>query len=525
MESTISKAEHDAKILEKDQENARLRNEIQLLRKALFGPRSEKRTPHGLVPQPDLWTAAKSSEVDPIVEDVEESPADPVMTSTQEASRPAIARSGKGKQHPGRSMRSNQLPVEEVLVEPKEDVTGLVCIGHDVSEMVVRQRERIFIRRYLRPKYVKPLADDETTIVVADPVQGPLPKSYADASLLAWILYAKFVLHLPFYRQAQDFKRRYDLDIPKSTFSGWYKANCRLLKPLFQALTVSVLSTDYAQGDETTMPVLTLRENRENKGNTRKVKHKNTHLGYMWVINNPVLGHVLFHYHPGRSEAALLELIPDFKGTLQCDGYVCYENYAKDREIKLVSCLAHIRRKFYEAMNNDAKRAKYALDQIGQLYAVEEVARQEKMTPAERLRLRKQMAGPIYYTLLEWVKVEEATCIRKERIGKALGYALNQLPQLEEYLRDGRVEIDNNLIENTIRPVALGRKNYLFAGSHDAARCHAMMYSFFASCKLNNLDGQAWLEDVLNRLPDHPINQIEELLPVNWKPKPKVLKV
>jgi hypothetical protein len=139
------------------------------------------------------------------------------------------------------------------------------------------------------------------------------------------------------------------------------------------------------------------------------------------------------------------------------------------------------------------------------------------MSAIERVRLRKAMAAPIYYRFLEWVREEQANNLSLGNIGKALLYAKNQLPQLEHYLRDGRVEIDNNLIENAIRPVALGRKNYLFAGSHQAAQWHAMMYSFFASCKVNGVDPQAWLEDVLARISGHSMLRLEELLPAQWK--------
>lgn len=451
-------------------------------------------------------------------------PADEVQqTKRQKTKKEGSPEPGKRKKHPGRKLHSDVLPVEDVIVPPIEDVTGLKLIGYDKSEVLVRQRERLFIRRYLRPKYLRPKQNGENEIITADPVQRPLPKSYADASALAWILYAKFVLHLPFYRQAQDLFRRYGLNLPQSTLSRWNKGTCNVLRPLYLALQLSVLKANYLQGDETTMRVLTLEEIKSRKEEPTS-KSKNIHLGYMWVLHNPVLGHVLFDYHPGRSTEALLEMIPDFKGTLQCDGYVCYETYAKNREVELVSCMAHIRRKFIEARTNDPKRAEYALSQIGLLHEIEAIAREEKMTPQDRLRMRKVLSEPIYSALLRWVKEQEAISLTKDRIGKAFGYAVTQLPKLRAFLKDGRIEIDNNLVENAIRPVALGRKNYLFAGSHEAAGNHAMMYSFFASCKLHGLDAQEWLEDVLNRINDHPVNKIDELLPANYKPAKKILQ-
>jgi transposase len=499
MEATVSKADYDAQ----KRENERLKSENELLRRALFGPRTERRSAIDIPEQMALWGEAVEGTTKPETEQA------PRVTSVKPK-----------KKHPGRIKRSGDLPVEEVTLEPTEDVTNLVRIGEEVTEILVRQPERMFIRRIIRPKYAKPRPDGSTTVLVAELPERPLPKSYAHVSLLAFIFVAKFVDHMPFYRQIKALERRHSVIIPKSTLNDWYAACCRLLEPLYQALRRSILETDYVQGDETTIPVLTLEENKKEHSKRKKkqnVKRKNTHLGYMWVLNNPMLGLVLFNYYPGRSSKALFELLPDFNGLLQCDGYTCYGTYAKGRRVELVSCLAHIRRKFFDARSNDAARAGYALQQIGLLYQIEQIAREEKMSAIERVRLRKAMAAPIYYRFLEWVREEQANNLSLGNIGKALLYAKNQLPQLEHYLRDGRVEIDNNLIENAIRPVALGRKNYLFAGSHQAAQWHAMMYSFFASCKVNGVDPQAWLEDVLARISGHSMLRLEELLPAQWK--------
>ena len=240
------------------------------------------------------------------------------------------------------------------------------------------------------------------------------------------------------------------------------------------------------------------------------------HLGYMWVFRNPVSGNVLFVYRSGRGANVLHETLGDFTGLLQSDGYSAYASYIKKHEVELVSCLAHIRRKFFEARSNHQEKAEYALGQIQLLYQIEREAKERKLSAEQRLALRQEKAAPIYGQLLDWVEQEQRNNLTKEGIGKALGYANNHLPRLRHYLEDGRVEIDNNQLENKIRPLALGRKNYLFAGSQKGAERAAMMYAFFASCKANDVNPSEWLRDVLLRIGTHPINRIEELLPAQW---------
>jgi hypothetical protein len=182
-----------------------------------------------------------------------------------------------------------------------------------------------------------------------------------------------------------------------------------------------------------------------------------------------------------------------------------------------VSCLAHIRRKFFEAQDNHPRLASIALAAMGYLYHVDAHCRRRKRTPKQRLALRRRLSLPVYEALLDWVKYEQANNLSKGAIGKALHYAKNELPKLKACFEDGRIELDNNLIENSIRPLALGRKNYLFAGSHQGAKRAAMMYSFFASCQKLDVNPRDWLTDVLHRIPNHLINQIHLLLPHNWK--------
>ena len=263
----------------------------------------------------------------------------------------------------------------------------------------------------------------------------------------------------------------------------------------------------YLQADES--PIKVLDED----------KPGSTHQGYQWVVRNPLNGLVLFKYRKGRGADGIKELLANFEGYLQCDGYKAYESFAKKGNVKLVSCMAHIRRKFYEALDHHPEYAQEALTQIGQLYDVERQSRDAGKDAIQRQDLRHNESREIYLKLSECVAERYKSNLHKGAIGNALHYANNQLPQLQSYLLDGRIEIDNNLTENSIRPLALGRKNYLFAGSHEGAKRAAMMYSFFASCKYHDVNPLEWLTHTLNHISSHPVNQLEVLLPHRYKEK------
>jgi transposase len=488
MQATVSKAEYDKL---KAKYNALEHRFDQLLR-LVHGSKKEGFLPVSVPEQLDLW------EFDAATDEVE-------------AEKEKISYERKKKAHPGRTQLPENLPVEEVIIEPEEDTTGLVEIGQEVTETLDYRPGVLLKRRYIRKKYARPQeAEGTTSILIGELPERPIPKGIAEAGLLAHLFVAKYIDHLPFYRQIEMFKRDHGWAIHKSTINDWFAACCTLLEPLYEALRNNVLDTDYLQGDESKLKVLD------------HTKNKNTHLGWMWVFRNPLSRNVFFAYRKGRGANILHETLETFTGLLQSDGYSSYESYIKKQpDVALVSCLAHIRRKFFEAQKNHREKASYALEQIQLLYAIEQIAREENFTYQQRLRLRKVMSASIYYDLLQWVRTEQKNNLSKGAFGKALLYAKNHLPRLEHYLTDGRVEIDNNLIENKIRPLALGRKNYLFAGSHDGAQRAAMMYSFFGSCKANDVNPLEWLTDVLARIGAHPINQLEQLLPAQWEKNTK----
>jgi len=274
-----------------------------------------------------------------------------------------------------------------------------------------------------------------------------------------------------------------------------------LIEPLYEALKREVVSVDYLMADETPLPVQT------------KDKPGATHKGYDWVYFAPSKRLVLFDYRKSRSSEGPDEILKDFSGYLQTDGYAAYNHFEKQANITLLACMAHARRAFDKAKDNDLNRAEYALKQFQLLYAIEREAREQELKPEAIKALRQEKAVPILKEMGTWLKEEFYTVVPQGGIGKAISYTLKLWPRLIRYIDDGRFQIDNNLIENSIRTVALGRKNYLFVGLHDAAQNAAMIYSLLATCKINNVEPFGWLRNVLATIPEYPVNQLHKLLP------------
>jgi hypothetical protein len=354
------------------------------------------------------------------------------------------------------------------------------------------------VTKYVRPKYV--LAADQG-IVIGEMPSLPLPKSNAGASLLTHIIISKFVDHLPFYRQVQQFKRQ-DVTIAESTINGWFNGVGDLLEPLYEKLKAQVLQCDYLQTDETPIQV------------QDPTKPGKTHRGYYWVYHSPMGKLVCFDYQKSRSRAGPTAFLKDFKGMVQVDGYKAYDIFDDTPQTRLLGCMAHARRKFEQSLKNKKELAEYALEKIKLLYLIERQV--DGMNYAQRKELREKESLPILKGLREWMEEKYKEVFPKSAIGQALGYSLNSWERLIRYLEDGRYEIDNNWVENAIRPVAIGRKNYLFAGSHEGARRAAIIYSLLNTCKKNNINPATWLQDVLNRITDYPINKLEILLPNKW---------
>jgi transposase len=489
---------------------AQLKFELDNLKRMLFGSKSERFVPDQ-TPAEQLNMFAQQAA--PQEEELQE-PAREVIT--YERKKP------QAKPHPGRTPIPDHFPEDVEIIEPEEDAEGLVRIGEERSEWVEYTPASLVKKVIIRPRYVRREADERHTVLIGELPTRPIPKSIAGASLLAYIITAKFVDHLPFHRQIKRFEREYQWSVHKSTLNSWFTAVCALLEPLYEELVRSTLQTDYLQADESKIKVLT-RMPRDQEGKPKKPDKKKGSkqmLGWMWVVHNPIDGLVFFNYQNNRAKKGAEATLKHFRGGyLQTDAYQSYNGIAARPQVRRLGCGAHVRRKFYEARSNDPDRAAHGLKFFQAVYAHERQA--ADMDPAERYNWRLEHVRPLYDEFKSWMDEQALKVTPKSPIGKALGYAQKQWPHLMTLFEDGRLLIDNNQIENKIRPLALGRKNYLFAGSHEAAQRIAMIYSLFATCQVHGINPLEWLTDTLTRLPDTRLPELHKLLPnARWKPAP-----
>jgi len=424
----------------------------------------------------------------------------------------------KNKKKPVRLPLPDHLRREIEVIEPEGIDENWIRIGQELTEILEHKPGELFVRQIIRPKYVlkqQLQKDQEQTegevvqenVKIASLPLLPLPRSNAGASLLADILLSKYMYHIPFHRKIAMFKHA-GVTLPASTVNGWFSASSDLLRALYYRLREIVLATDYIQVDESTVPVV-------NSEKHRTVK------AYLWVVRTVMENLVFFHYDKGsRAQKVVIELLHNYKGAVQTDGYEAYSIYEEKKGVLLLGCWAHSRRKFTEALKEDKSGAEYALKQIGLLYGVETMATDQEMDAQQRAELRQRLAYPILTAFEKWIVSYYPKTLPKGRMNKALSYTYNLFHRLSRYHLDGRYQIDNNLVENAIRPLALGRKNYLFCGNHDAAENAAIMYSLLGCCKASDVNPQQWLSDVLTRIPQYNNDysmDLADLLPHNWK--------
>jgi hypothetical protein len=289
--------------------------------------------------------------------------------------------------------------------------------------------------------------------------------------------------------------------IPNSTLASWVKLGAQLLQPLYAVHRLHVFREVYQMIDESPIKV----QDSDKPGAC--------HQGYMWVRYAPLSKSALFEYYKSRETKGPIDDLSTFKGYIQTDGYSGYTFLASLQGITHLSCWAHARRYFEKALQNDKERASHVLKLIQLLYAIEALARESKMSHIERHALRIDKSLSIINEIGQYIYQQRKNVTPQSPIGKAFAYCANRWVSLQNYLTDGMLEIDSNLVENTIRPLALGRKNYLFAGSHDAAKDIAMFYSFFATCSKNDIDPQKWLTYVIQNINDTKSSQLKYLLP------------
>ncbi|MBI3879426.1 MAG: IS66 family transposase [Verrucomicrobia bacterium] len=477
-------------MVESRRENALLRQKIDLLVRRVFGASSEQLDPAQLellLQLPDRSAVAVEAPV---------AVADPdrfVFRSRKE-----------------RSLRLPEgLPVVEEVIDPepvKAAPQSWRCIGQEVSEQLDYEPARFLRRRLIRRKYVHRVDLDRA------PVIAPLPGRLQDRSLpapglLAHILVGKYCDHLPLYRQEQIFLRRHQVHLPRQTLARWVALAADWLKPIYENIRTGVMAGGYVQVDET--PV-----------NYLEPGHGRARQGYLWTGSRPG-GDVFFRWETSRAAACLDRIIPvNFAGTLQCDGYGAYRAFANGRgeAIELAGCWAHVRRKFYEAIESSLRPAGWIVRQIQHLYRIEAGLREHRAGPQLRAARRAWQSRPLVERL-ERVLVTLKTSGRhlpQSLLGGAIDYALGQWRTLGVYLTNGRVEIDNNLVENAIRPTAIGKKNWLFIGEAGAGERSAITYTVIESCRRRGLDPYTYLRQVLTRLPHMTNRQIPEVTPTAW---------
>jgi transposase len=478
--------------------NAELRQQVESLKvhllqlqKAIFGSKHERFVPQ----QGQGMINGSLFEVEPIAD---------ILTETKELPAREITKTTLVSKHQGRNEFPASLRREEAMITPAHfDPERMKEIGRDVTERLAYTPCELYVKRIVRPRYV---ITGTSAIVQAPAPEQAIEKSNADSSLLAQIVVEKYVDHLPLYRQVNRYKRL-GVTISESTIGDWVAAVAKVLTPLYEEHKALILASGYLHADETVIKVMD------------SEKKNATHQGYYWVYQSHHEKLVLFDYNPSRGRQGPESILKGYSGYLQTDGYQVYESIGESPHITLLHCWAHARRKFSEARQNDKDRAEYALAEIQKLYAIERHAAQEALDVEALTAYRQQHALPVLEQLFAWMHKAYTEVLPKSAIGQALAYSIQRKQSLSLYAYQGLLNIDNNPVENSIRPVAIGRKNYLFAGSHAAAQRAAVFYSLLATCKVHAVNPYTWLADILDRINAYKQSRIQELLPQHWKPQ------
>ncbi len=489
----------DAQIAELRRENALLHQKVDLLVRRIFGKSSETLSPDQL----ELLLGGEPS--------ITSGKADASWAEQPQEAPDHEPRSKERRRHP-KERWPEDLPLIEEVLDPAavtSDPQAWRRIGSEVTEQLDYEPARFLRRRLIRNKYV-PRSGVDVVPVIAELPAMLLERGVAAPGLIAAIIVGKYCDHLPLYRQESIFKTRHNVQLPRQSLARWVELAADWLRPVYDAIGAEILAGKYVQVDETPVRYLV-------PGNGQ------TKLGYLWTTHKP-RGDVIYRWETSRAATCLENVIPvDFSGTIQCDGYAAYPAFAKTHpgEIELVGCWAHARRKFYDAREHAPQHAGFILRQIAALYRVDARLRKSgsrQTSPKLRALARGFESRPIVNRIKKILRRWKTSrrFLPKSSMGQAIDYALGQMSGLETYLDLGAVEIDNNLIENAIRPTAIGKKNWLFIGSANAGQRSAILFTIIESCRRRGINPFDYLRDVLTRLPSMTNWQIKEITPSAW---------
>jgi transposase len=437
---------------------------------------------------------------------------DSLDVSSEELEDDVPARKRKKRKATGKDaiVLPDDLPVERQIIDLPEqekfskDGTPLVCIGEEVTQKLAHKAGSYFIKEIVRPKYASPKESDEGIRTAALP-ETLLQRCMADESFLADILVKKFADHLPLYRQCEILARE-GIQISRQTMSQWVNRCGLALKPIYEAMQNKIRHSGNLFLDESPVDML----------NPGKGKVKET---YMWVMVGGVSSdppYRVYHFRTSRQHKHAQEILGDYRGVVHSDKYGAYETLANKKQFTWCPCWAHIRRKFIEAESGDLEFRAWILRKIRYLYTFERIA--WTRSPEERLRIRKEKEEPIIDEIIFEVKkkLQEGKLLPKSKLNQALCYVCGLIPHLKNYLKHAWARIDNNPAERAVRPLAIGRKNWLFIGSEEGGEASAIILSLVQTCRAMKINPREYLEDVMRRLMSHSALNIEELLPDAW---------
>jgi transposase len=480
-----------------------LQNQVEQLLRRLYGRRSEKLDPNQLMFESFILQA-------------DAQPVPPPPPVPPKSGPPKTRTRTENPNHPGRIPIPEHLERIEIILDvPEKDkicpetARPLKQIGWETSEKLEYRPGKLIVNVYKRPKYASPdsIAAGDVGIITAPMPDHPIERCKADIGLLSQIIVSKFADHLPLYRQDTIFERE-GVDIPRATQTGWLIQTYEAIKPLWEVLKEAVLEDNILFTDDTPIAL-------QVKGNG-KVKKARL---WVYVRGGPGPALTIFDFSIDRSKKRPLLFLEGYSGYVHADAYSGYDELFRKEDVIEVGCWGHGRRKFDEATSSRPKEATEILARIALIYKLESECK--GLEPQELCRIRQERTKIILDGI--FVRLEELrpVTIPKEPLRTAIDYALNQREALYRFLEDGRLKPDNNTAENKIRPIAVGRKNWLFVGSERGGKAAALYYSLILSCKACDVNPWEYFDDMLRRIMSHPVSRLRELLPDQWRPLPK----